>query len=182
MISIFKPKKNKFDATAAKQVWEKEISFDTKWKFRIERMVSYIDVPGVVADFGCGMMWLEQYLGPGNSYLPIDYISRDDRTVVFDLNSKNKPEIKADIAFLSGVLEYVVDVNEFYSYLVVCKFKKIILSYCTTDLHSSLESRRSLNWVSHESLSGLLGIFLQDYQLESIDDVNTNTILVFNRK
>ncbi len=145
-------------------------------------MASYIQTPGVVADFGCGMMWLEERLGPQNSYLPIDYIKRDDRTMVLDLNRDSLDAVKADVAFLSGALEYVADLRRFAAALQARRFAQIILSYCTLEKHPDRKTRASLNWVSHESIFSLLGFFLEHYTLTAVDDVNTNTILVFALK
>lgn len=145
-------------------------------------MASYIREPCSVADFGCGMMWLESLLPKGSTYYPFDYIRRDERTVVLNLNHDPLPPINAEVAFLSGVLEYIEDLAGFAQMLAAADFKKIILSYCTLEKFENLKNRESLNWVSHQSLFEFLAIFLGDYNLSAIDDVNNNTILVFDRK
>ena len=43
--------------------WNRAEEFDVAWKARIAAMARRIDGPGRVADFGCGLMWLEQVLG-----------------------------------------------------------------------------------------------------------------------
>jgi len=163
-------------------LWSTTSEFDEIWKKRITIMASNINIPGIVADFGCGLMWLEVLLNQENSYLPIDYIARDVRTLVIDLNVDPVPELNAEIAFLSGVLEYVKDVNNFVDQLTSRGFKKIILSYCTYEKFSDVNNRISLNWVSHESIFSILSLFTTKYNLIAIDDVNNNTILVFERK
>lgn len=164
------------------KLWSSGIEFDEAWKNRIALMASYIDIPGEVADFGCGMMWLEQFLKTDNIYIPIDYIKRDDRTHVVDLNVYPLPVFEADVVIFSGVLEYIESIDKFYAETMRSNFKKIILSYCTLEKHGNIASRKSLNWVSHESVFSILAIFTKDYDLTAIDDVNTNTIMVFNRK
>src|SRR5689334_450900 len=57
-------------------LWSSLTEFDESWAERITYMAQFIDRPGVVADFGCGPMWLERMLQPCNSYLPVDYIRR----------------------------------------------------------------------------------------------------------
>ncbi|WP_009633331.1 hypothetical protein [Synechocystis sp. PCC 7509] len=164
------------------QLWSKTEEFDASWKTRIALMASYIDVPGTVADFGCGMMWLEAYLSKDNPYLPIDYIQRDSRTIVLDLNRDSIPNLNADIAFLSGILEYIEDLDSFLQQLIECKFKKILVSYCTIENLSSIKIRKKLNWVSHESIFIILSVFCKKYTLVHIDRISNNTILIFNNK
>lgn len=162
--------------------WSMPAEFDETWKRRIEVMAAHLINPAVVADFGCGMMWLENFLRPGQKYLPIDYLRRDERTLVLDLNRDSLQNVRADAAFLSGVLEYVQDVPAFAGKLAALPLKQIVLSYCTTDKHPDIEKRRNLNWTSHESLHTLLPPFLEAFNLGAMDDVKDNTILVFMRK
>jgi hypothetical protein len=163
-------------------LWSQKEEFDARWKKRIEVMASYIDIPGIVADLGCGMMWLEPCLKEGNTYLPIDYIKRDERTFVVDLNKRPLPPLSASVGFLSGVLEYISDLRGFLDYLQESKLDKIILSYCTLENIPDLRMRKSLNWVNNESIYFLLSAFTRQYDLTAIEDVNQNTVMVFNRK
>jgi hypothetical protein len=165
------------------KLWSQDSEFDEAWKGRISRMASYIDKTGTVADFGCGMMWLEQFLAPGNVYLPIDYIRRDERTLVVDFNNDPFPKISGEVAFLSGSLEYVKDIKGFLRNLMNAGFPEIVISYCTIDKYPDMRARRALNWVSHESIFSILEIFCEQYSLAKIDNsVEANTILVFRRK
>lgn len=163
-------------------LWSRQEEFDHRWKKRIEVMASYIDVPGVVADFGCGMMWLEPFLKKTNTYLPIDYIKRDERTVVVDLNQHPLPPLSASVGFLSGVLEYISDLRGFLNYLQEAKLNKVILSYCTMENIPDLRMRKSLNWVNNESVYVLLSAFIRRYDLTAFEDVSQNTVMVFDRK
>ena len=45
-----------------------------------------------------------------------------------------------------------------------------------------LRMRKSLNWVNNESIYFLLSAFTRQYDLTAIEDVNQNTVMVFNRK
>jgi hypothetical protein len=167
---------------APASAWSNPAEFDEVWKRRITVMASYIRSPGVVADFGAGMMWLKPLLSPANPHLAIDFIRRDAETLVLDLNRDSLAEIRADIGFLSGVLEYIADVPTFARNLTALPLRQIILSYCTLEKHGDLQARRNLNWASHESIFTLLPPFLKRYHLSALDDVNGNTILVFERK
>jgi hypothetical protein len=163
-------------------LWASSEEFDEAWKRRIAVMASSIHGPCSVADFGCGMMWLESRLPQGSTYHPFDFVRRDERTVVLDLNRDPLPPVSIEVAFLSGVLEYVEDVAAFSRQLAAAGFRKIILSYCTLEKFQDVDERKNLNWVSHVSLFDLLGLFLVDYDLVHIDDVNNNSIFVFDRK
>ncbi len=159
--------------------WSSPAEFDETWKQRIAAMVRHIKVPGLVADFGCGPMWLKTILPPQNQYLGIDCLHRGPETIVCDFNRDPLPNIRAEVAFLSGVLEYIEDAPGFIAKLTALPFEQVILSYCTIEKHPDLQARRRLNWVSHQSVFDLLSYFLPRYRLEGIDDVKGNTILAF---
>ena len=169
-------------AESTSLLWSRKEEFDTRWKKRIEVMASFIDIPGPVADLGCGMMWLEPLLKKENTYMPIDYIKRDERTVVVDLNKRPLPPLSASVGFLSGVLEYITDLRGFLEYLQDSNLKKVILSYCTLENIPDLRMRKSLNWVNTESIYFLLSAFTPRYNLTAIEDANQNTVMVFDRK
>ena len=162
--------------------WSSSAEFDEAWKRRIEMMARHIRGPGTVADFGCGMMWLKPLLPDGNSYLGIDCLPRTPETVVLDLNNCTLDGIQADIAFLSGVLEYVEDVPGFIAMLKAGSFRQVILSYCTLEKHPEMQARLNCNWASHESIFTIIGGFLPDFHLTALEEVNNhNTIMVFSR-
>lgn len=163
-------------------LWTSDSEFDEAWKGRISRMASHIKLPGRIADFGCGLMWLEDFLDPQSHYIPIDYIRRDNRTIVVDLNNGKIPAIEADVAFLSGILEYIVDIDTFLEELIEYEFKLIILSYCTLESFPNKEQRSRLNWVNHKSIRDIIAIIIPNYKLIEIDKYGQNTILVFEKK
>lgn len=169
-------------ASSGSPIWTQEEEFDSRWELRNKVIASYIDSPGIVADFGCGMMTLERYLKPQNCYLPIDCHRRDNRTLVFDVNHESFPPVNAEIAVCSGFLEYVEDVGRFVNGLETCAFKMVIISYCTTEHFPDMGNRNYLNWTSHLSIFDILNLFLPKFNLRAIDDVNKNTIFVFGKK
>ena len=164
-----------------KPLWTSSEEFDESWKERISKMAANIDIPGTVVDIGCGMMWLESQLNELNGYIPVDFVRRDERTIVLDLNKDTLPEFNAPIAFLSGILEYVSDVGQFSQDLTRLGFDKIILSYCTVEKYPNLRWRKKLNWVSHLSIFELIALFIANYDVVMLDDLNGNTILVLER-
>jgi hypothetical protein len=165
----------------ADQRWGRPSAFDDRWKRRIRKMASYIDTPGTVVDFGCGPMWLREMLPLGNPYIPLDIEKRCPDCLVVDLNRDDIPDTGAEFAFLSGVLEYIADLPGFFHRLTSQDYRRIILSYCTTDRHPYRWLRRHLNWVSHASTHQLLRALLQGYVLVAIDEVDSNPIFVVEK-
>ncbi|MGA2443394.1 MAG: methyltransferase domain-containing protein [Tepidisphaeraceae bacterium] len=152
--------------------------FDEAWKARIAHLAEFVDTSGPVMDIGCGMMWLEPLLVRGNRYIPVDYVRRDHRTLLVDLNAQPLPEVEAEFAFMSGVLEYVHDVPRFLRQVMARRFRRILLSYCTLECWWKMPLRRSLNWVSHESLEDLLNVLLTEYTIVALERFQQHVALV----
>jgi hypothetical protein len=181
--------------SAAKRVWRKMESlagrdrfweeleyFDESWKKRIEEMARFIAPGESVIDLGCGKMWLKPLL-KNNVYHPVDYKRRDELTVVANFNGHEYPDIGADVAFVSGTLEYIED-YEWFVRQICSRSKRCILSYCTTECYPDLKVRSQKAWKSHLSRSTLLGVFTKsgmDLDAES-GVVAQNPIFVFSRQ
>ncbi len=157
-------------ADAADPLFSKPAEFDEAWKARIAHLASFIDSPGPVLDIGCGMMWLEPLLARGNKYIPIDYVRRDDRTVVVDLNAQPLPAIDAEFAFMSGVLEYIQDVPGFLRQLTRRKIRRIMLTYCTIECWWKMPLRKSLN------------VLLPEYSIVALQRFQKHVALVVDRR
>lgn len=97
----------------------------------IEYMAQWINEKDTsVADLGCGKeMHLRKQLHPKCKYIPVDYISRSNDTIVCDFNDDKLPELKFDVAFLCGVLMYLYDPAKFLNWLCIVTKKKIILRF-----------------------------------------------------
>jgi coenzyme F420-reducing hydrogenase beta subunit len=110
-----------------------------------------------VVDFGAGVMFLETLLPKEISYYPMDYIKRSEKTIVCNINKKEFPNIHADVAFISGFLEYVEDTDWFF-YELAEYFSKIILSYsvCRQGTKEDIDRRKSRAWVSHLTQNALI--------------------------
>lgn len=183
---FYKKKSPQAEESASEEVvplWSSNSEFDDRWKRRIEMMAECIEIPGRVADFGCGMMWLESMLEPENTYLGIDYLPRSPTSIVLDLNKDGLEEIEAEVAFLSGVLEYVEDVPSCIDKLKSRPFRQIVMSYCTAEKHPDLPTREAHNWLSHESIFKILDLFLPEFVLTRFENINNyNSIFSFIRK
>ena len=87
------------------------------------------------------------FLPNGCSYQGCDLVERDTGTVICDFNAGEFPTQaagEADIIVMLGVLEYIVDVESFFTHLRFCKHD-VVLSYCATDLTGGVD-RAALGW------------------------------------
>lgn len=138
--------------------WKDLEYFDEKWKNRIHQMSEFISSTDSVVDYGCGKMWLRDYLSPQNMYYGVDYQSRGAGTIVCDFNSKQFPNIKSDIAFISGCLEYIDDPKWFLEN-ISNYHEKCVISYCCLDNFGDFVSRKKLGWKNNFSKFELISLF-----------------------
>lgn len=118
-------------------------------RFRVAMFSEWItaDIQSVV-DYGAGKMYLREYLAPEVKYFPVDYIRRNEQTILCDLNQGVFPDIQSDAAICSGVLEFIYAPEQLL--LHVCKYtnKMIILSYLGVDNFPDIDGRRASAYVS----------------------------------
>jgi hypothetical protein len=100
-----------------KMTWDKRARIAGEW----------LQTDLVVADIGCGLMTLEAYLPKATTYVPMDLLARDSRTLVFDLRKDPIPLIECDVAVMLGVLEYIDDVVPVLEQLN--QFPRSVISY-----------------------------------------------------
>ena len=160
--------------------WQGMEYFDESWKRRIEEMARYISPGESVIDLGCGKMWLKPLL-KDNLYYGVDYRTRGENTIVADFNSHQFPDIAADVAFVSGALEYVED-YEWFAREICSHTRRCVLSYCTTEHYPDLNTRNEKAWKSHLSRAKLLELFGKNgmYLDSEITTVPQNSIFVFS--
>ena len=134
-----------------------------------------------VLDLGCGKMWLETMV-KCSEYIPVDYISRDSRTIVCDFNRKQFPNVLVDVTFASGVIEYVNDVKWFVGEMSSSS-KKIIISYVAMEDFGDVSIRRSRGWVNHLTKRRLLKLFEEENYMMLFETViKGNSVFVFERR
>ncbi|MDR2572123.1 MAG: polysaccharide pyruvyl transferase family protein [Oscillospiraceae bacterium] len=103
-----------------------------------------------VIDLGAGDMYLKSLLPEGVSYFPVDNTKHSENTILCDFNSKNFPDINADVAFISNTLEFI-EHPEWLLYEASKHVSKIILSYNTVQNNSvdiNNESRCENAWIN----------------------------------
>ena len=140
--------------------WSDVERLEPAWDARAEFASQFIPAGARVLDLGCGRMSVKQFLPNGCTYQGCDLVARDESTVVCDFNRGEFPTQaagEADIIVMLGVLEYIVDVESFFTHLRFCKLD-IVLSYCATDF-SEGRDRAALGWINHMSLYDLAVLF-----------------------
>lgn len=183
MISVLRKVRRGAELLAgSERSWERLEYFSESWKMRIEEMARFISPGESVVDLGCGKMWLRPLL-KNNTYWGVDYKQRDANTTVVDFNKHEYPNIEAEVAFVSGTLEYIED-YEWFVRQVRLHSRKCIVSYCTTEQFPDLKMRKQKAWKNHLSRSALLQVFVENgmrLEAESVA-VPQNPVFVFSRK
>lgn len=118
------------------------------WPMRCEFVAAMIDPGSVVLDCGAGGMALERFLPERCTYIPLDKVRRDDRTVVCDLETcESLPE--CDVAVFCGVLEYIENLDRL---LPLLKCKTVIATHV-------LRGSRKRNWWVSRNHIGTVKVF-----------------------
>ncbi len=164
-----------------RRCWKSDRDFDPIWKQRINAMATWVQ-PGVVADYGCGMMWLENVLPKNCEYLPIDIVQRDHRTRIIDLNATHLELPVCDTAFFSGCFEYVDDVSRLIAAVQATGATQIVASYCTRERFPETDLRRSQTWRNNFRLQDVLVKLLRFGEINHLGEVNGNTIVSVCRR
>lgn len=102
-------------------------ALQTTWERRSVMAAEWLQDARIVADAGCGLMTLEALLAPSTTYIPMDVVARDGRTIVFDFNREPIPVVTCDAMVMLGVLEYSDDVASIFSQLR--QFPRVVFSY-----------------------------------------------------
>ena len=112
-----------------------------------------------VVDLGAGNLFLESLLSEGIDYYPVDYTSRSKNTIVCDFNNKEFPDVSADVAFISGTLEFVNDPKWFLTEAAK-RVSKIILSYnaVPADTEINIEAKRQSAWLNDLTKDEIINI------------------------
>lgn len=120
----------------------------------INRIVLMKDLIGTknrsVLDIGCWECELKEYLGNDITYYGCDYVKRQKDTIVCDLNHYEFPNIDFDVAYISGSLEYMENLEWYFDQ--ICKANhEVILSYSLLEYFPLIDLRKRKSWVNHLS-------------------------------
>lgn len=138
--------------------WKDIEYFDPSWESRIVEMCQLMRDEKSILDLGCGEQLLRRHLPQDSLYLPVDYKKRTPDVIVCDFNLRQFPKVSAELAFVSGCLEYVEDVPWFLGEIgIACQVA--VVSYCSLEKHPSLQARKALAWVNALTRGELIGLF-----------------------
>ena len=130
--------------------WE-NIEFFADWSNRSRIMSEFINRKFTsLLDLGCGQMHIKKYLPDTIRYYGCDYKARDNDTIICDLSQGEFPDIKVDICFMAGVLEYLTNWKTVIEKMTSC-CKQIIISYSTTE-EAPVRDERWVNDLSERDL------------------------------
>lgn len=150
------------DGTSDTLRWSQPDSLAVGWDERVRHLAEFIPADSRVIEFGAGHMALRRFLPTGCTYTATDLVARDDQCEVYDLNADRlQPITNQDVAFLSGVLEYVHDVPRCIDHLTACGVSTWVLSYAARDRSwwRLRVIRRALGWVNDYSTAELEALF-----------------------
>lgn len=93
------------------------------WKDRARAMSQLIpeDVK-VLMDIGCGEELLKEFLCKDIKYYGLDYCERNKETIICDINKEKLPDIKVDLYYRAGIIDYVIDIPNFIKQLSRAKY------------------------------------------------------------
>ena len=139
--------------------WGDLNNHSSKWSGRSELMSQFIIDGESVFEFGAGRCHLRSMLPKNCTYISSDIVKREHDTFICDINQRPLPEFpKSDVAFFSGVLEYVHDLNTFFPF-IKNSFKKVITSYADIETSKGKLSRTSHGWFNHLTHQQFIDIF-----------------------
>ena len=146
------------------------------------QMACLIPPTASILDLGCGPMWLREFIGQENRYYPVDFIKRGTETLVCDFNKHEFPDIRADISFVAGCLEYVID-HEWFIEQIANHSEGCVISYNALDHFPSEPYRRALDWVNDLTEDQLASCFRRHDFVPSVRklDEDNGSIFKFTR-
>lgn len=139
------------------QHWAEVEHFDQAWRARISEIATLIPPGASVLDLGCGKMWLKDYFS-GEQYYPVDYTQRSTDTIVCDFNKREFPSIRADVAVVSGCLEYLKEYEWFISEIAT-HVERCVISYNSVEQYPDRTKRRAMAWVNDLTHAELIRLF-----------------------
>lgn len=73
-------------------------------------------------DIGCGEELLKEFLCKDIKYYGLDYCERNKETIICDINKEKLPDIKVDLYYMAGIIDYVTDIPNFIKQLSRAKY------------------------------------------------------------
>lgn len=140
--------------------WLKAENLHANWSSRTIQMARLIPSGMRVLEFGCGAGTLVHHLPANTQYIASDVVPRVG-AIVIDLNAREIPSLPVhDVAFLSGVLEYIHDIPRAARAITAAAATQIIASYavCDTNTHVVQSARRRSGFVTDLSRDAFVAL------------------------
>lgn len=142
----------------------------SRWSKRAEIAAGLLRDVESVADLGCGGMILEQYLGADQTYVPVDLVTRDHRTIVLNLDRDDIGFVQADACAILGLLEYIHRPKRLLA-AVVRQFPRLALSYNLRPRRTT--ARLAEGWVNGFSKTELYALFTE-VDVSVLDEIHVH--------
>ena len=142
-----------------------------KWKQRNKRIAKFIGPNARVLDLGCGSKNLLSYLEH-----PIDYIGIDYNQPLADLSINfnydfQLPAKEWDFIVCSGLLEYLDDLDHFFSHVKNYSKRYIFTFHTSSKLRKDLNKQHAVD--NEKDFELLLSKY---FKIHNIINLKTNTI------
>lgn len=102
-----------------------QVDYDNndKWEWRTQQLSLLIPKKAKsIMDLGCGNSRLKKYLNDKIIYYGVDYIKRDETTIVCDLNKQSLPKIDVEVYYMAGLLDYIDNISLLFSQMKNAKY------------------------------------------------------------
>ena len=165
--------------------WRDPEMHHAAWAGRTALLAHYIHPGETVFEFGAGVRSARPFLPEGCRYVASDLAPCGPQTLGIDLNAPTLAPVEGfDVAFLSGVLEYVHSLSRLAHFFVGC-FPAVVCSYAAANDRSpaTLERRRYAGWFSDLSVEEFASLFLEAGYRETIRGAwSGQTLFRFDRR
>jgi hypothetical protein len=158
--------------------WKDPQSLRKRWNKRTELLAEFLDENTRILEFGAGRGVLVKHLKEGCIYRPSDIYDRGNDNLIYDLNEFPLPEFQGyDVAFFSGVFEYLTDLPKVVEHLSEY-FPVVICSYIRRERY-----RADFNgFKNHYSIEEFMSIFNDFYYATNINHWNHQVLFKWKRK
>ena len=156
-----------------------------EWQSRGHQLARYARPGESIFEFGAGLTVVSSSLPSSCRYTGSDLAPLNGDLLTFDLNADHlEPIAGHDAALLSGVLEYINDLNKAIDFFARC-FKTILCSYASADDWSdtALLRRRYSGWVSDDGEATFIARFERvGYSLTNKGNWQDQSLFRFDRR
>ncbi len=129
--------------------WSQADNFNPAWVGRARTAANLVPQNARVLDLGCGQQVFKQVLPDGCTYTPADIKQWTEDVVRIDLNEGLWPEGQWDVVVSLGVLEYIYDIDKYFSGIAE-RADVAVISYSVPNAltPAAVAARRRTSWLT----------------------------------